>query len=243
MLVFIDAGHGGVDRGEIGRGGLVEKDLSLSISLKEKKIFEKLGHEVVMARMVDEYIPLTRRVETANNMKADVYISNHVNSGGARGVEVWHSVSDERGKELAEKICEYISRVGLINRGVKTKKGISGDYHLVIRETSMTSVIIEYGFIDSAYDGEFFRDEYFIERMAEAVVRAVLEVFIDNESTEFLKEDDKEYGVLLEGVCMMTVNSLESAKRYIMNAERSKLCGYAEIIDNETGESVFDFHI
>lgn len=243
MLIFIDAGHGGMDKGEIGRGGLVEKNFSLSISLKEKEIFEKLGHEVIMARTVDKYIPYISRVEAANTNKADVYISNHANSGGARGVEVWHSNSDDSSKELAEKICEYISKVGLINRGIKTKKGINGDYHLVIRETDMPAVIIEYGFIDSAYDAEFLKDEYFIEKMAEAVVRAVIEIFVDNESTDINWDKDKQYNVLLEGVCMLTVNSFESAKRYVMNAVSNKLCKYGQVIDESSGEVVFNFKI
>lgn len=243
MLIFIDAGHGGMDKGEIGRGGLVEKDFSLKISLKEKENFEKLGCKVAMARTTDKYIPLTSRVEAANAMKADVYISNHVNSGGARGVEVLHSVSDDMGKKLAEKICEYISGVGLINRGAKTKRGMNGDYHLAIRETTMPSVIIQYGFIDSAYDGEFLKDEYFIEKMAAAVVEAVLETFNENKDTALDLKNDGEYDVLLEGVCMLSVKSLESAKRYIMNAVNHKLCKYGEIIDRSTGESIFDFYI
>lgn len=243
MLIFIDAGHGGMDKGEIGKGGLIEKNFSLIISLREKESFEKLGYEVAMSRTTDEYIPLTSRVEAANTMKADVYISNHVNSGGARGVEVLHSVSDDRGKKLAEKICEYISGVGLINRGAKTKRGMNGDYHLAIRETTMPSVIIEYGFIDSVYDGEFLKDEYFIEKMASAVVRAVSEIFTDNKAAVLNPKDDGEYDVLLEGVCMLNVNSLESAKRYVINVVTNRLCKYGEIIDKSTGKSVFDFQI
>lgn len=242
MLVFIDAGHGGIDRGEVGKGGLEEKDVVLKLSIMEKKLFEKFGHEVIMARNGDDNIPLISRAEAANNRKADLYISNHLNIGGARGVEVLYSISKEISKELAEKVCEYISDVGLINRGAKTKRGIGGDYHLVIRETSMPAVIIEYGFIDSAYDIEFFKDDYFIGKLAEAVVMAVLQVFLDNESMNLCR-DENMYDILLEGICMMTVNSAEGGRKYITNAVNDKLCRYGEVVDKSTGEVVFSLNI
>jgi N-acetylmuramoyl-L-alanine amidase len=241
MLIFIDAGHGGLDSGEIGRAGLVEKNIVLNLSLKEKIIFEKFNHTVVMAREADEYVPLINRVEKANDIKADVYISNHMGSGGARGIEVLHSVAGGKSKELAEEICKNVSKVGLLDRGVKFKRGICGDYNIVIRETKMPSVIINYGFIDSVYDAEFLKDDYFLERIASEVVKSVLKIFneINGNTSALTDQDSGAYDVLLEGTSMVTAYSLEDARRYVDDAVKNGLCKSGSVINRNNREVLY----
>lgn len=241
MVIFIDAGHGGLDNGEIGRAGLVEKNIALNLSLKEKALFEKFAHTVVMAREADQYVPLINRVEKANAIKADVYISNHISSGGARGIEVLHSVSGGKSKELAEEICKNVSKVGIIDRGAKIKRGICGDYNIVIRETNMPAVIINYGFIDSAYDAVFLKDDYFLERIASEVVQSVLNIFNEiNVNTSVLTDQSLQaFDVLLEGTSMVTTYSFEDAKRYVDDAVKNGLCKSGSVINRNNREVVY----
>jgi N-acetylmuramoyl-L-alanine amidase len=93
--IVIDAGHGGHDTGTIGPHGLMEKDLCLDVALRLGRLIEdKLpGAEVVYTRKDDTFIPLEQRTATANDMKADLFISIHANSShnhSARGVETYY---------------------------------------------------------------------------------------------------------------------------------------------------------
>jgi N-acetylmuramoyl-L-alanine amidase len=84
--VVIDAGHGGHDPGAVGRSGLKEKDVNLDIAKRLANRLKQEGVEVVMTRSSDVFIPLGKRVEIANNAKANLFISIHANASKTRSV-------------------------------------------------------------------------------------------------------------------------------------------------------------
>lgn len=93
--IVIDAGHGGHDTGTIGPSGLMEKDLCLDVARRLGNIIEQRlpGADVVYTRSDDVFVPLERRTEIANEVKADLFISIHANSSrnrSARGVETYY---------------------------------------------------------------------------------------------------------------------------------------------------------
>jgi N-acetylmuramoyl-L-alanine amidase len=80
-IIVIDPGHGGVDPGAISSNGLVEKDLTLDISMRIERILkEKYKETVYLTRNNDVYLPLDQRTAIANNKNADVFVSVHVNA-------------------------------------------------------------------------------------------------------------------------------------------------------------------
>ncbi|QGU95681.1 hypothetical protein GOM49_11795 [Clostridium bovifaecis] len=172
MKIYIDPGHGGNDSGAVGNG-LVEKNLNLDISLKEKALFEKLGHTVRMSRTADKSVPLSTRTDEANFWGADIFISNHINSGGGVGVEVWHSIYGGKGKEYAARVERSLSEI-FKSRGLKSREGRGGDYLYVIRTAKMPAILIEFGFIDSIEDTSKLKQEDIRQKCAEAVVYGVL---------------------------------------------------------------------
>jgi N-acetylmuramoyl-L-alanine amidase len=92
--IVLDPGHGGNDHGTTGPGGMLEKDLVLSIahSLREM-IREKIGAEVFLTREDDTFISLEERTAFANRHRADLFISIHANSSRIRsisGVETYY---------------------------------------------------------------------------------------------------------------------------------------------------------
>jgi N-acetylmuramoyl-L-alanine amidase len=81
----IDPGHGGKDQGARGRGGLLEKDVTLDIALKLKELIENdPGMKVILTRSGDYFVSLKERTAIANHAKgsapADLFISIHTNS-------------------------------------------------------------------------------------------------------------------------------------------------------------------
>ena len=101
-VVMIDPGHGGADPGAIPKdssGNTMmeynEADLNLSLAEKLKTELEENGITVKMTREDDtSTIPLTDRVDMANELNADLFLSIHHNSAvysGASGVEAHYS--------------------------------------------------------------------------------------------------------------------------------------------------------
>jgi N-acetylmuramoyl-L-alanine amidase len=94
--VVIDAGHGGNDPGAIGRSGMREKAVNLDIAKRLAKILRDEGIQVVMTRSNDSFISLERRVDIANNVAADLFISIHSNANRVRslnGFEIYYLAS------------------------------------------------------------------------------------------------------------------------------------------------------
>ncbi len=80
-LVVVDAGHGGIDPGAVGKKGLYEKDVNLAISKMLRKLIEdSLKIRVIMTRERDEYISLKERTNVANRNSADIFVSIHCNA-------------------------------------------------------------------------------------------------------------------------------------------------------------------
>jgi len=106
--IVIDPGHGGLESGAKGKFGALEKDITLPISLKLKDIVERnLALRVFLTRDKDISVSLDNRVATANNNKADLFISIHANSSfrkNALGSETFFlsmEATDEEARRLA----------------------------------------------------------------------------------------------------------------------------------------------
>jgi N-acetylmuramoyl-L-alanine amidase len=108
--ICIDAGHGGEDLGALGKSELLEKNITLQISRKLKKLIEsKTGLRVIMTRDKDSEVSLNSRASIANNQQAQMFISIHVNSSfrkSAYGSETYFvslQATDQEALELARK--------------------------------------------------------------------------------------------------------------------------------------------
>lgn len=77
--VVIDPGHGGKDPGAMDNG-VREKDVNLAVGLELQKALTAKGYNVVMTRATDVYLKLQERTDIANNVKADLFVSIHVNA-------------------------------------------------------------------------------------------------------------------------------------------------------------------
>jgi N-acetylmuramoyl-L-alanine amidase len=91
--IVIDPGHGGTETGAIGPSGVAEKELTLLLARElESRLASRLGVRVVLTRSEDATLPLDTRAAIANQNKADLFISIHLNSSlgaGARGAETY----------------------------------------------------------------------------------------------------------------------------------------------------------
>ncbi len=104
-VVVIDAGHGGVDPGAIGRSGTYEKDITLAAARELRRQLEATGRfRVVMTRSGDSFLRLRERVGVARQNGAELFISLHADSHpspSTRGLSVYTLSSTASDKEAA----------------------------------------------------------------------------------------------------------------------------------------------
>jgi len=93
MLVVLDPGHGGSNTGAASVvAGVYEKHLTMLLARAVAARLAERGIEVRLTRELDEYVSLRERVERANRLRADLFISLHCNASDAksqRGFETW----------------------------------------------------------------------------------------------------------------------------------------------------------
>ncbi len=79
--IFIDPGHGGENKGVISETDeLEEKNINLIISKKlRRRIINTFGIDTILTRNIDKDMSLDSRTSMANNQKAGLFISIHVN--------------------------------------------------------------------------------------------------------------------------------------------------------------------
>ena len=78
--IMIDPGHGGAASGTIGKMGTKEKDITLDIAKRLQAHLIRSGrYHVVMTREDDSTVSLQKRVALAQEARADLFISIHLN--------------------------------------------------------------------------------------------------------------------------------------------------------------------
>jgi len=172
--VFIGAGHGGTDSGAVGKGGLLEKSLNLSIAKACGAELERHGVSIRLSRTKDENDPVEQEVAECNSFAPDLAVDIHNNAGGGDGAETFYSKVGGIGKTAAVNIMAEIAKLGQKSRGAKTRLNASGrDYYAFIRNTKAPAVIVECAFVDSS-DIALIDTEPERVKMGEAIARGIL---------------------------------------------------------------------
>ena len=83
--IMLDAGHGGKDPGAMGNG-IKESAVTLNLAKLLGQRLEKQGFNVLYTREKDTYVALDQRAVIANNKKADLFISLHVNASRDKNI-------------------------------------------------------------------------------------------------------------------------------------------------------------
>ena len=101
----------------------MEKDITLSVARRLRDAIQRrLGLRVVLTRNADETVDLDRRAAIANNNKADVFISLHVNASirpNAQGAEVFFLGMEEYGDEAREVLEREVQLVPTLGGGTR----------------------------------------------------------------------------------------------------------------------------
>ena len=178
-LIVIDAGHGGFDPGAVGPGGLKEKDVNLDIAQRVYRRLKNDGFEVMLTRDKDKFISLSARVEMAKEKNAGIFLSIHNNASNksyTQGTETFVATDcSNNDMELAEIVqSRLIKELKLEDRGIRK------DNFYVIRNTPMTSILVELAFISNPHEESLLSNDLFKEKAASAISDSLKEYMIKN---------------------------------------------------------------
>ena len=125
--IVIDPGHGGKDPGAMDNG-VKEKDVNLAVGLELQRALTAKGYNVIMTRATDIYLKLQERTDIANDAKADLFVSVHVNALPSRksmtGFEIYIMAlpTDKDAMNLAKiENREYVEGKGMDTENVDRK--------------------------------------------------------------------------------------------------------------------------
>ncbi|QXM05588.1 N-acetylmuramoyl-L-alanine amidase family protein [Crassaminicella indica] len=190
--VVIDPGHGGIDGGTGEYFGFLEKNINLNVALKLKKYLTDEKFDVIMTREKDisleEKSPikasrylrdLDARKRIINN--GDISVSIHVDANPdsikTRGVKIYYYPNSIEGKKLAQSICNSINNI-VYKRFLNTnriKAVIAPEDFYVLRETQISCVLIEIGFITNPEDRKLLKSEKYKAKMAKAICDGIIQ--------------------------------------------------------------------
>lgn len=227
MKIIDDYGHGGGDSGAV-FGNIYEKTYTLDIGKRVTAGLRKHGITVDTTRSSDVGLTNVARTNKVKNSKAKYCLSHHINAGGGTGAEVL--ISKYNDGKLANEILKELSKLGLRNRGVKkrTLKNAQ-DYYFMHRNTgNITTLIIEYCFIDTKADRDFLLVEKNRQAMADAVVKAVCKV----EGIKYQETISKPSKPIVEGQFYRVVTGSYSDRKNADNqVTKLKKAGFYSFID------------
>ncbi|WP_244815295.1 N-acetylmuramoyl-L-alanine amidase [Caballeronia sp. Lep1P3] len=217
LTVAIDPGHGGEDPGAIGGAGTYEKHIALDIAKKLRaKIDAQPNMRAMMTRDADFFVPLNVRVQKAQRVSADLFVSIHADaftSPDARGSSVFalseHGASSAAARWMANKENSS-DQVGGIN--VKTQDAAVSRALFDMSTTAQIRDSMRYGnFVLNEIGGINKLHKGSVEQAGFAVLKApdipsilVETAFISNPDEETRLNDDayrdKMANAILKGI-------------------------------------------
>jgi N-acetylmuramoyl-L-alanine amidase len=152
FVVVIDAGHGGKDPGAIGlEGTLFEKNVTLSSAIALRDYLRRdRRFEVILTRDTDVFLTLERRILTARDRRADLFISLHADAAPptarVNGATVY-TLSEEGGERARRLLNNDNWSIAPSNR-TQDQSVLDILRDLTQRDTKNQSAVFGQGLID-----------------------------------------------------------------------------------------------
>lgn len=241
--VVIDAGHGGEDPGTIANG-ITEKDYTLKISEYIHNRLDEMGIPNELTRETDVTLDSNSRPKKVQSFYGNgddvIVISNHINAGGGDGAEIIYSLRND--DTFSSKIAKELETTGQNVRKYYQRRLPSNpakDYYYILRDTpNNETVIVEYGFADSAGDDvNQIKNNW--ENLAEAVTKAIVEyaggTYIAPSGSNYytVKSGDSLWSISKKfGVSVDEIKQLNNLSGNLLNIGQNLLIPKKEEISN-----------
>jgi len=185
-LVIVDAGHGGHDGGAVAND-VIEKNLSLDLSLRLKRELEAAGLRVLLTRDRDVFLSLDERAALAGKYQAAAFVSVHLNTDGsgsaAEGIETYFSKapplsSRQAALSAGQRLPDSAHFAATVQRLVCAStqaqdRGTKERSYAVVAQAPCPAVLVECGFLTSANEVARLKRESYRDQVAVGIARGV----------------------------------------------------------------------
>jgi N-acetylmuramoyl-L-alanine amidase len=188
VVVVIDPGHGGENLGT-NYLPIAEKYYTMQVALYMKEQLETYQNITVYLthNSAETDMSFAQRAEYAKSVGADFMYSLHFNMSlehSLYGSEVWipsEGTLYTRGYSAANEFLTEFEKLGLFNRGIKTRLGSKGnDYYAIIRESAarnIPTIIVEHCHVDNVNDIANISSQEALKQLGIADAEAVARYF------------------------------------------------------------------
>jgi N-acetylmuramoyl-L-alanine amidase len=191
-LVVLDPGHGGNDSGTTS-GGVLEKDLTLDLAQRVRRLLHEQGFATAMTRDSDEFVSLADRANFANEQEQCIFVSLHFNEGkretatgvetyyamdqpGAGGLSSWlpflRSTAAPETNRQSQVLADCI-QAAVVTRTQATNRGIKPEQFYVITNVRHPAVLVEGGFLTNKDDTARLEMPDYREKLAAAICAGI----------------------------------------------------------------------
>jgi N-acetylmuramoyl-L-alanine amidase len=196
--VFLDAGHGGSDPGAGNGTRMQEKEVTLDLARRCKRLLEAEGITVYMARDRDKAVALPSRPVLAKKAGADLFVSIHINASGnaaATGVETHilpsagfpctapsklaTRASAGNRYDAMNVLLGYAVHRAVISETRAADRGLRRSRFLVLRDAPCPAILVECGFLSNKREARSLADTGYRQHLAEGIARGITEVIAD----------------------------------------------------------------
>lgn len=179
-IVVLDAGHGGGDRGFY-EGRLKEKDVALNVLLILQEKFIDSDIKVYYTRTDDSLPDNYKRVQLANRVNADMFISIHADfaeDASANGVTTIYNgdyfIPDFNSISLSDILEQSVA----VKTGAKANGLLAAtedDY--LVKNATVPAAQINIGYLSNQDEKELLAEEEYLKLVADGIYEAIMEIY------------------------------------------------------------------
>ena len=187
LTIVIDAGHGGIDGGSVGKNtGITESELNLIYANKLEKLLKSVGVKVVKTRNSMEGLyekgsesfkkqDMQKRKEIIQNASPQAVVSIHMNKFSLKtekGAQVFYQKDSESGKNFADAV-----RDELVNKIDNARSlTLAGDYFMC-KCADVPSIIVECGFLSDEAEEKLLQSPEYQDKLCYAIFCGIMKYF------------------------------------------------------------------
>lgn len=186
-VVYLDAGHGGVDPGAYYKD-IYEEDINLSITLKLRDYLLTKGCTVYLTRDGDYDLSnskarlrkrsdLSNRASLIDKSNADLYLSIHLNSSTStawKGAQVFYDDINKNNKDFALIFQKNFNS----NLGSKREEKEIKNLYMYKNIKNVPGLLLEVGFISNANERQLLNKEWYQNKIVKVITKSVIDVLL-----------------------------------------------------------------
>lgn len=186
--ILLDAGHGGMDGGNVANETILEKDINLAITNKVAKYLEELNPNIIVKMirtddnvpwLTDELSDLNYRLEQQEKQSAEYFFSIHCNSYADPGVEgavFFVNPTDKVMKDLTNKMGENFQEIKWCDQ----YSIVDNQLLQVVTMSEIHSALIELGYMTNPNNLAHLTSSAEQDKVAKTIAATISDYIMEN---------------------------------------------------------------